>query len=64
MDREHYVLEAKRQLNVSTFFKVLDHDPTHESAKKVADAIGDHISVKNAVYLTVDQPKVGWMYLK
>ena len=62
MDREHYVSGAERQLNDSTFYKALDHDPTHEFARKVADAIsemrnGDHISEKNAVYLTVDQPR-------
>lgn len=68
MDREHYVSEAERQLNDSTFYKALDHDPTHEFAKKVADAAcemqnGDHISEKNAIYLTVDQPKAGRFYL-
>ena len=41
MDREHYVSEAERQLNDSTFYKALDHDPTHEFAKKVADAISE-----------------------
>ena len=51
MDREHYVSEAERQLNDSTFYKALDHGPTHEFAEKVADAIsemrtGDHISEK------------------
>ena len=51
MDREHYVSEAERQLNDSTFYKELDHDHTHEFAKKVANAIsekrtGDHISEK------------------
>ena len=51
MDREHYVSEAERLLNDSTFYKALDHDPTHEFAEKVADAIsqtrtGDHISEK------------------
>ena len=68
MDREHYVSEAERQLNDSTFYKALDHSPTHEFAEKVADAIsemqtGDHISEKNAIYLTVDQPKAGRLYL-
>ena len=68
MDREHYISEAERQLNDSTFYKALDHDPTHEFAKKVADAVsemlnGDHISEKNAIYLTVDQPKPGRFYL-
>ena len=68
MDREHYVSEAESQLNDSTFYKALDHDPTHEFAEKVADAInemrtGDHISEKNAIYLTVDQPKAGQFYL-
>ena len=51
MDREHYVSEAERQMNNSTFYKALDHDPTHEFAEKVADAIsemrtGDQISEK------------------
>ena len=68
MDREHYISEAERQLNDSTFYKALDHDPTHEFAKKVADAVsemlnGNHISEKNAIYLTVDQPKAGRFYL-
>ena len=68
MDREHYISEAERQLNDSTYYKALDHDPTHEFAKKVADAVsemlnGDHISEKNAIYLTVDQPKAGRFYL-
>ena len=68
VDREHYVSEAERQLNDSTFYKALDHDPTREFAAKVADAIsemrtGDHISEKNAIYLTVDQPKAGRFYL-
>ena len=40
----------------------------HEFAKKVADAVsimlnGDHISEKNAIYLTLDQPKAGRFYL-
>ena len=51
MDRDHYVSEAERQLNDSTFYKALDHDPTHEFSEKVADAIsemwtGDHIRNK------------------
>ena len=50
------------------FYKALNHDPTHEFAKKVADAVsemlnGDHISEKNVIYLTVDQPKAGRFYL-
>ena len=68
MDSEHYISEAERQLNDSTFHKALDHDPTNEFAKKVADAVsemlcGDHISEKNAIYLTVDQPNAGRFYL-
>ena len=52
MDREHYISEAERQLNDSTFHKALDHDPTNEFAKKVADAVsemlyGDHIMKTN-----------------
>ena len=51
MDREHFISEAERQLNDSTFYKALDHNSTHEFAKKVADAVsemlnGDHISEK------------------
>ena len=51
MDREHYVSEAERQMNDSTFYKALNHDPTDEFAEKVADAIsemrtGDQISEK------------------
>ena len=51
MDRGHNVSEVERQLNESTFYKALDHDPTHEFAMKVTDAIcemwnGDHISEK------------------
>ena len=68
MDREHYISETERQLNDSTFYKALDHDPTHEFAKKVADAVsemlnGNHINEKNVIYLTVDQPKAGRFYL-
>ena len=39
MDRKHYVSEAERQLNDSTFYKALHHDPTHEFAEKVADVL-------------------------
>ena len=41
IDREHCVSEAERQLNDFTFFKTLDHDRTHEFAKKVGDAISE-----------------------
>ena len=34
MDRDHYVSEAERQLNDSTYYELLDHDPTDEFAKK------------------------------
>ena len=34
MDREHYFSEAKRQLNDYTFYKALDHDPTHELPRR------------------------------
>ena len=68
MNREHYISEAEIQLNDSIFYKALDHDATHEFAKKVADAVsemlnGNRISEKNAIYLTVDQPKGCCFYL-
>ena len=64
MDRDHYVSEAKRQLNDSAFYKPLDHDPTLEFAKQVSDTVRGmrdhgHISEKNMAYLIVDQPKAG-----
>ena len=39
MDRDHYVSEAERQLNDSTYYELLDHDPTDEFAKKVSGAV-------------------------
>ena len=39
LNREHYVSEAERQQNDSTFYKAQNHNPTHEFAKKVTDAI-------------------------
>ena len=39
MDRDHYVSEAERQLNDSTYYELLDHDPTDEFAKKVLEAV-------------------------
>ena len=67
MDRDHYVSEAERQLNDSTFYKPLDHDPTPEFAKQVSDVVREiHdqglISKKNMAYLIEDQPKVGGFY--
>ena len=64
MDRDHYVSEAKRQLNDFAFYKPLDHDPTLEFAKQVSDTVREmhdhsHISEKNMAYLIVDQPKAG-----
>ena len=44
MDREHYSSEAERQLNDSTFYKALDHEPTHEFAKKIADAVSEMLN--------------------
>ena len=41
MDRDHYVSEAERQLNDSTFYKPLDHDPTPEFAKQVSDTVSE-----------------------
>ena len=67
-DRDHYVSEAERQLNDSTFYKPLDHDPTPEFAKQVSDTVSEMhdqglISEKNMAYLIVDQPKAGRFYL-
>ena len=64
MDRDHYVSEAERQLNDSTFNRVLDHDPTMEFAQKVSAAICElracnHISETNYIYLTVESQKQG-----
>ena len=68
MDRDHFVSEAERQLNDSTFYRVLDHDPTMEFAQKVSAAIcelraDNHSSENNAIYLTVYEPKSGRFYL-
>ena len=68
MDRDHYVSKAERQLNDSTFYKPLDHDPTPEFAKQVSDTVREMldqglISEKNMAYLIVDQPKAGRFYL-
>ena len=68
MDRDHYVSEAERQLNDSTYYELLDHDPTDEFAKKVSEAVEEmfddgYITEKNMRYLIVDQPKAGRFYL-
>ena len=68
MDRDHYVSEAERQLNDSTYCELLDHDPTDEFAKKVSEAVKEmfddgYITEKNMRYLTVDQPKAERFYL-
>ena len=68
MDRDHYVSKAKRQLNDSTFYKPLDHDPTPEFAKQVSDTVRQmhdqgHISEKNMKYIVVDQLKASRFYL-
>ena len=68
MDRDHYISEAERQLGDSTYYKLLDHDPTPEFAKEVSEAINEmldegHISEKNRNYLLIDQPKAGRFYL-
>ena len=68
MDRDHYISEAERQLGDSTYYKLLDHDPTPEFAKEVSEAINEmhdegHISEKNWNYLLIDQPKAGRFYL-
>ena len=64
MDRDHYVSEAERQLNDSTYYELLDHDPTDEFAKKVSEAAEEmlddgYITEKNMRYLIVEQPKAG-----
>ena len=64
MDRDHYILEAERQLNDSTYYELLDHDPTDEFAKKVSEAVEEmfddgYITGKNMRYLIVNQPKAG-----
>ena len=68
MDQDHYVSEAERQLNDSTFYKPLNHDPTPEFTKQVSDAVRvmhdqGLISKKNMAYLIVDQHKAGRFYL-
>ena len=68
MDKDHYVPEAERQLNYSTYYELLDHDPTDEFAKKVSEAVEEIfddgcITEKNMRYLIVDQPKAGRFYL-
>ena len=65
---EHYIWEAERQLGDSTFYRLLDHDPTAEFAKEVSEAISEmydegQISEENRNYLLVDQPKAGRFYL-
>ena len=67
MDRDHYIPKAERQLRDSTYCRLLDHDPTHEFAKQVSEAIREkhdegHISEKNRNYLLVDQSKAGRFY--
>ena len=67
MDRDHYVSEAERQLNDSTFYKPLDHDPTPKFAKQVSNTVSEThdqglISEKNMAYLIVDPPKAGRFY--
>ena len=68
MDRDHYVSEAERQLNDSTYYELVDHDPTIEVAKKVSEAVEEmfddgYITEKIMRYLIVDQPKAGRFYL-
>ena len=68
MDRAHYVSEAERQLNDSTFYKPLDRDPPPEFAKQVSDAVREMhdqglINEKSMAYLIVDQTKAGRFYL-
>lgn len=68
MDRDHYISEAERQLNDSTYYKRLDHDPTDQFAKQVFKAVEEmsdnsYITEKNMSYLIADQPKAGRFYL-
>ena len=68
MDKDHYVSEAERQLGDSTYYRLLDHDPTLEFTKQVSEAICEmhdegHITEKNRNYLLGDKPKVGRFYL-
>ena len=68
MDRDHYTSEAEKQLGDSTYYRLLNHDPTPEFAKEVSKAISEmhdegHISEKNRNYLLVDQTKAGRLYL-
>ena len=41
VDRDYYISEAERQLGDSTYYKLLDHEPTPEFAKQVSEAIGE-----------------------
>ena len=68
LDRDHYVSEAERQLKDSTYYELLDHDPTDEFAKKVSEAVEEmfddgYITEKNMRYLIVDQLNAGRYYL-
>ena len=68
MDRDHYVSEAERKLNDSTYYELLDHYLTDKFAKKVSETVeemfddGD-ITEKNMKYLIMEQPKAGRFYL-
>ena len=64
MDRDHYISEAGRQLGDSTYYRLLDHDPTPEFAKEMSEGISEmhdegHISMKNRDYLLVEHPTGG-----
>ena len=67
MDRDHFVTEAERQLNNSTFYRVFDHDPTMEFALKVSAAICElrarnHISEKNFISLLWNRASDGTQF--
>ena len=62
MDRDHYVLEAERQLNDSTSHELLGHESTDQFAKEVSKAVEEifddyHTTELNMRYLIEDQPK-------
>ena len=68
MDKDHYVAEAERQLNDTTFYKLLDHDPTPDFTEQVFTAVTEmfdkgYITEDNLKYLLVPNPKAGRFYL-
>ena len=41
MDIDYYVSKAERQQGDSTYYRLLDHDPTPEFAKQVSEEINE-----------------------